>query len=66
MFGLEEDASEEKRRDGYASNRDHVEPAPAPSPSGKQAEKKMGEMRTMFKHWVLNLDVYGSFEPLNP
>ena len=20
----------------------------------------------MFKHWILNLDVYGSFEPLNP
>ena len=24
------------------------------------------EKRTMFKHWILNLDVYGSFEPLNP
>lgn len=23
-------------------------------------------MRTNFKHWILNLDVYGSFEPLSP
>lgn len=22
--------------------------------------------RINFKHWILNLDVYGSFEPLNP
>ena len=24
------------------------------------------DKRIMFKHWILNLDVYGSFEPLNP
>ena len=24
------------------------------------------EKRTLFKYWILNLDVYGSFEPLNP
>ena len=23
-------------------------------------------MRTQFKHWIINLDVYGSFEPLSP
>ena len=23
-------------------------------------------MRSKFKQWILNLDVYGSFEPLNP
>lgn len=64
MFGLEEDASEDKRRDGFSSNRDHVEPAPQKPVA--LPKKKMSQMRTMFKHWILNLDVYGSFEPLNP
>ena len=29
--------------------------------SNSEADK-----RVLFKHWILNLDVYGSFEPLNP
>ena len=39
---------------------------PAPQKPVALPKKKMSQMRTMFKHWILNLDVYGSFEPLNP
>ena len=29
-------------------------------------DQSEAEKRTMFKYWLLNLDVYGSFEPLTP
>lgn len=63
VFGLEEDVMEDTgAREGFHSNRDCAEPSPQIVPTSKT----MQQMRTKFKHWILNLDVYGSFEPLTP
>ena len=66
MFGLEEEDDNDSKNQGnpgYNSNRESVEPKAAKPVTSK---KGLARMRTQFKHWILNLDVYGSFEPLNP
>ena len=61
VFDVEEDTLNEDR-DGYISNRDGAER----SPFIPLKTRSVSQMRAMFKDWILNFDVYGSFMPLTP